>query len=117
MFLEFVVDAFLHKLARNNIANAGFAKTTRVVVGPAIDGLKALRSEPPFDLVFIDADKQSSLEYFIEAKRLVRPGGIIVRISIVLRSRCSVNTDYYVTMADYRQCCTLRVRVEAGIRG
>jgi len=41
--------------------------------------MKALKPEVLFDLVFIDADKQSNLEYFIEAKRLTRKGGIIVR--------------------------------------
>ena len=65
-------------MARENIARAGLEKTIKVVVGPAIDGLKALEAQPPFDLVYIDADSQSNLEYFIEAKRLLRKGGIIV---------------------------------------
>jgi len=33
---------------------------------------------PPFDLAFIDANKEASLEYYLEAKRLVRSGGVIV---------------------------------------
>lgn len=70
--------SFTSQVARENIAHAGFEKIVKVVVGPTIDGLKALRPKTPFDLVFIDADKESCLEYFIEAKRLVRKGGIIV---------------------------------------
>lgn len=66
------------QVARENIARAGFEKTVNIVVGPAIDGLKALQAQPPFDLVYIDADSKSDLEYFIEAKRLLRTGGIIV---------------------------------------
>ena len=33
---------------------------------------------PPFDLAFIDANKEASLEYYVEAKRLVRSGGVII---------------------------------------
>ncbi|KZP17385.1 O-methyltransferase family 3 protein [Athelia psychrophila] len=66
------------KVARENIARAGFEKTVKVIVGPAIDGLKALQAQPPFDLVYIDADSKSFLDYFIEAKRLLRTGGIIL---------------------------------------
>jgi len=65
-------------VARENFAKAGLDKVIKVIVGPAIDGLKELKAEPPFDLAFIDADKQSNLEYFTEAKRLVRKGGIII---------------------------------------
>ena len=68
----------LLQVARENFAKAGLDKVIKVVVGPAIDGLKELKADPPFDLAFIDADKQSNLEYFTEAKRLVRRGGIIV---------------------------------------
>lgn len=53
-----------------------------MVVGPAIDGLKKLQPVPePYDFAFIDADKESNLNYFIEAKRLLRKNGVIVRIS------------------------------------
>lgn len=68
-------------MARENIANAGFASKVKVVVGPALDSLKAFHPDQPYDLVFIDADKINNLEYFIEAKRLVKKGGIIVRSS------------------------------------
>jgi predicted O-methyltransferase YrrM len=47
-------------------------------VGRAIDELVKLEPSPPFDLVFIDADKPSNLDYFKQAKRLTRPGGVIV---------------------------------------
>lgn len=37
-----------------------------------------LHPETPFDFIFIDADKKGNLDYFTEAKRLVRKGGVIV---------------------------------------
>jgi Predicted O-methyltransferase len=67
------------KVARENIENAGLSSKIQVIVGPAIDTLKTLHPEHPFDLVFIDADKPSNVNYFTEAKRLVRKGGVIVR--------------------------------------
>ncbi|KZP21274.1 O-methyltransferase family 3 protein [Athelia psychrophila] len=81
------------QVARENFVNAGLDKIIKVVVGPAIDGLKALQADPPFDLVFIDADKQSSLDYFVEAKRLVRKGGIIIVDNVVFNGSIS-REDY-----------------------
>ncbi|KIJ99159.1 hypothetical protein K443DRAFT_102683 [Laccaria amethystina LaAM-08-1] len=67
------------QVAKESIAAAGLANKISVILGPAIDSLHTLYPNPePFDLVFIDADKQSNTAYFVEAKRLVRKGGIII---------------------------------------
>lgn len=50
-----------------------------MLVGPAAETLQTLPSDEKFDFAFIDADKASNLTYFLQAKRLVRRGGIIVR--------------------------------------
>lgn len=65
-------------MARKNVANAGHAGKVEVIVGPALETLPGLSPDPPFDLAFIDADKESNTEYFVHAKRLVRPGGAII---------------------------------------
>ncbi|KAK0459416.1 O-methyltransferase family 3 protein [Desarmillaria tabescens] len=65
------------KTATENIARAGLASKVDVVVGPALDSLQKMDSEPKFDFAFIDADKNNYLNYFIEAKRLLRKGGAI----------------------------------------
>ena len=54
------------------------------MIGPAAESLAKLGPEVSYDLVFIDADKPSNPHYFSEAKRLVRKGGVIVRLSLSL---------------------------------
>lgn len=80
-------DARHAEVARANISRAGLAETVELQLGPALETLPQLAAEgrEPFDLVFIDADKQSTPEYFSWALRLTRPGGVIV-IDNVVRS-------------------------------
>ena len=68
-------------VARENLARAGVAERVEIRVGRAIDSLALLRG--PFDLVFIDADKQSNADYFDRAVRLSRPGTVIVVDNVV----------------------------------
>ena len=67
-------------VARANLARAGVADRVEVKVGPASDSLRTLIGgrEPPFDLVFIDADKEGYCEYLDLSLQLVRPGSVIV---------------------------------------
>ncbi|EJC97677.1 O-methyltransferase family 3 protein [Fomitiporia mediterranea MF3/22] len=66
------------KVARENIDGAGLSSKVEVKVGPAVETLKTLKSDDPFDLVFIDADWLNIPVYFNEAKRLTRQGAIII---------------------------------------
>ncbi len=68
------------EVARANLARAGFANIASVRVGRAVDTLDELDRESagPFDLVFIDADKQSNPAYFAWALKLSRRGTVIV---------------------------------------
>jgi predicted O-methyltransferase YrrM len=54
-------------------------------VGQALDSLAVLAQEGvgPFDLVFVDADKDHSPEYVTWALRLSRPGTVIVVDNVV----------------------------------
>jgi predicted O-methyltransferase YrrM len=74
-------------VARENIERAGLAGTVEVVLGPALETLPTLQPKPPFDLVFIDADKSSSAAYFEHALRLSRPGSLIVVDNVVRSGR------------------------------
>lgn len=78
------------EVARANLDRAGLADVVDVRVGPATETLAAL--DGPVDLVFVDADKQSNLEYFREALRLTRPGGVIV-VDNVVRDGRVLETD------------------------
>ena len=54
-------------------------------VGPALETLPVLEEEGagPFDLVFIDADKVNTPDYFAWALDHTRPGGLIVADNVV----------------------------------
>jgi predicted O-methyltransferase YrrM len=72
-------------VASANIARAGFAEIVDVRVGAALDSLPPLAAEQrePFDLVFIDADKQNTPEYFKATLELTRRGGLIVADNVI----------------------------------
>lgn len=83
------IDAERADLARRNLARAGLDDRVEVVVGPALDALDAMvaAQAPPFDLVFIDADKERCADYLDRAVALSRVGSLIVVDNIVRRGR------------------------------
>lgn len=64
------------EVARANLQWAGLADRVEVFVGAALDTLPSVTG--PFDLVFIDADKENYPAYLDWAVRLARPGAVIV---------------------------------------
>ena len=79
------------EVAGRNIARAGVADRVEIVLGPAIESLPKL--DGPFDLVFIDADKQSTADYFAHAVRLSRPGSVIVVDNVVRKGEVASATS------------------------
>jgi len=73
------------EVARRNLERAGLAERVHVVVGPASKSLAHLIADKvePFDLVFIDADKESSEEYFEASLALSHVGTVIVVDNVV----------------------------------
>ncbi|MFZ2112633.1 MAG: O-methyltransferase [Solirubrobacteraceae bacterium] len=73
------------EIALANIANAGLADTVQLRVGPALETLPAMHSEGagPFDLIFIDADKQSYPGYLEWSLKLSRVGTLIIGDNVV----------------------------------
>ena len=83
------VDPDRARLARANIDRAGCGAAVEVVTGPAARSLEALRATgaPPFDLVFIDADRERCPTYLEHAIALSRPGTLVVVDNAVHRGR------------------------------
>lgn len=72
------LEAENQRLARQSFTAAGVASNRfRLIPGAALDVLPRL-TDGAYDLVFVDADKTEYGEYYDEALRLVRPGGLIV---------------------------------------
>lgn len=73
------------EIARANIARAGFGDVVEIRIGPALQTLPQLAAEGagPFDLVFIDADKENYPGYFDWSLKLARPGTIIIGDNVV----------------------------------
>lgn len=72
-------------VARQSIAAAGFAERVEVVVGAASETLAQMiaRADAPFDLVFIDADKDNYPAYLDLVLQLTRPGSLIIADNVV----------------------------------
>ena len=71
------------EVARQSIERAGVGERVEVRVGPALEALPALEDAGPFDLVFIDADKVNTPNYFDWALDRTRPGGLIIADNVV----------------------------------
>jgi len=66
------------EVARAAIATAGLSDRVEVLVGDALESLKSLEGEAPFDLVFVDADKARYDQYGLWAARNLRLGGLLI---------------------------------------
>ncbi len=83
--LTLEIDPLHAKVARRNLARAMLLGTVEVREGAALDILPKLieAGEGPFDLIFIDADKEPYPEYFELSLRLARPGTLIVADNVI----------------------------------
>jgi predicted O-methyltransferase YrrM len=68
-------------VARANIERAGLAPIVDLRLGPALETLPQLAG--PFDLIFIDADKENNAAYFRWALKLSRRGSLIIVDNVV----------------------------------
>lgn len=69
-------DAGMAARARANIARAGLTERIAVQVGDAMALMAAMSG--PFDLIFMDIDKEAYLPALAHCHRLLRPGGLLV---------------------------------------
>lgn len=73
------------EVARANVDRAGVGEKVEIRVGAALDLLPALVGDPrtPFDLIFIDADKDNMAAYFEWSFKLARRGTLIILDNVV----------------------------------
>jgi predicted O-methyltransferase YrrM len=82
------------EVALANIQRAGLSSIVQLRLGPALESLASLHSEgaEPFDLIFIDADKENIPAYLDWSLRLSRPGTAIVTDNVI-RDGAIINPD------------------------
>jgi predicted O-methyltransferase YrrM len=78
-------DAMHAEVARANLARAGLGAVVDLRLAPALETLPQLAQEGrgPFDLIFIDADKENIPDYFKWALKLSRRGSVIIVDNVV----------------------------------
>ena len=79
------VDPEAIALARSFFARSPDGSKIDIREGPALDTLKTL--EGPFDLVFIDADKENYIGYYEAALPMLAPNGVIVVDNVLWMGR------------------------------
>jgi predicted O-methyltransferase YrrM len=79
------IDQMHAEVARANIERAGLSEVVEIRIGHALDSLRKLEAEgcSPFDMVFIDANKEDNPQYFTAALKLSRIGTVIVVDNVV----------------------------------
>lgn len=65
-------------IAQDAWKEAGLADRIELRLGPALDTLRSLPTDPVVDLAFIDADKENYVAYYEELVPRIRPGGVIL---------------------------------------
>ena len=86
--LELAADKIA--MARTNLARAKLDRVVDIIEGRAIDTLPSIPG--PFDLVFLDADRPSYLQYLDLVVPKLRPGGMLVADNV---------TSHAHELADY----------------
>jgi predicted O-methyltransferase YrrM len=89
------IDPKTAQVARSNFAHAGVDQRVDVRVGAAVESLQSISDEhqDPFDIVFVDADKENNPAYFEWALRLTKPGSVIIIDNVARQGRVIDQSD------------------------
>jgi predicted O-methyltransferase YrrM len=90
------------QLAKANFASAGIASNRiRLIAGRALDVLPRM-NDSSYDLVLVDADPYSVIEYVEHALRMVRSGGTVLVAHALWRGRVADPAQRDDTVANFR---------------
>ena len=96
------IEPEYQQAARKSFLAAGIAANRlRLIAGRARDVLPRM-NENSYDVVFVDADPASVIEYVEHGLRLVRPGGTVVVAHALWRDRVADPTKRDATVTAYR---------------
>lgn len=95
LLITLEIDQLHADVARSNVDRAGVGDRVDIRVGPALDTMNELdaRGVEPFDLFFIDANKEQNADYFTWAVAHSRPGSVIIVDNVVRDGRVVDSTS------------------------
>ncbi|RLA88948.1 MAG: O-methyltransferase [Deltaproteobacteria bacterium] len=79
--------------ARLNFARAGLDRQIDLRVGEAISLMSSLTG--PFDLIFMDIDKEGYLEALAHCQRLLKVGGLLITDNVGFRGALDFNQELF----------------------
>lgn len=88
-------DVAMAARARDNIARAGLARRIEVQVGEALELMARLTG--PFDLIFMDHDKESYLPALPHCRRLLRLGGLLFTDNVGFAGAQDFNREIFTS--------------------
>jgi caffeoyl-CoA O-methyltransferase len=71
-------------MARRNLDDAGVGDRAEIAIGPAIETLRALPTEPSIDFAYLDADKTGYPDYYEELVTRLNPGGLLATDNVLM---------------------------------
>ena len=80
-------------IAAESFQRAGVADRVRVHVGPALERLRDIEGDGPFDLVFVDADKAGYPAYLDWSATHLRVGGTLLADNVFRRAAFPIAND------------------------
>ncbi|WP_213813835.1 class I SAM-dependent methyltransferase [Glaciihabitans sp. dw_435] len=96
------IELEYQQTARKAFGDAGIpANRTRLITGRALEVLPRM-NESSYDIVFVDADAHSVIEYVEHGLRLARPGGSVLVAHALWRGRVADPAQRDDTVADFR---------------
>lgn len=75
------------KEANENISSLGLTDHIETIFADATEYLTNLKEDNTYDVIFIDAAKGQYMVFLNEAKRLVKPGGVIIADNVLFKGR------------------------------